>query len=198
MSRLLAPCLIAVCPIALACIPRLSSDSGTSGDWDWVAPDNSWGVSAPPEGTVGVGFQDGQIVPDARLVDQFGDEVSLWQFYGQVILLDVSTMWCAPCQELGKHTDETWLEYRDQGFIYLTVLQEDVESNPPDAADIQFWVDEFGITSPVLGDGDKQTLGAIQQGQYPAVLIIDRELRVKEHVSPPEDGVVRTAIEAAL
>jgi thiol-disulfide isomerase/thioredoxin len=193
MSRVLA--LLSIAP---GCVPRLSSDAGTSGDWDWVPPDNSWGISAPPEGTIGVGFQDGQIVPDARLVDQFGAEVSLWQFYGQVVLLDVSTMWCAPCQELGRHTNETWLDYRDQGFMYLTVLQEDVENNPPDATDIQFWVDEFGITSPVLGDGDKQTIGAIQQGQYPGVLVIDRRLRVKERVNPPEDEAVRDAIEAAL
>ena len=48
------------------------------------------------------GFREGQVIPDMRLMDQYGDEVSAWQFYGMVIALDFSTEWCAPCQELAK------------------------------------------------------------------------------------------------
>lgn len=217
MSRMLAPLVSptwrivsvqSLSPLLLAailgsgCVPRLYSEDGTDGDWEWVPPTNQWEVSPPPSGTVGEGFQVGQTAPDFRLKDQFGDEVSLWQFYGQLILLDISTIWCGPCQELAVHTDETWLEYKDQGFIYLTVLQQDLEGGPPDQEDLLAWAGKFGITSPVLDDGepgaDSATAGAIQGNQYPAVLLIDRKLKVTRRVNPPDDATVRAAIEDAL
>ena len=101
--------------IQSACIPVLTSpsdDSGSSGSW--IAPDNSWVSAEPPSDLVGEGWQEGQVVPDARFFDQYGQDVSIWQFYGQVIALDVSTIWCAPCRELAAHVDETWKDYEDQ------------------------------------------------------------------------------------
>jgi len=180
------------------CIPHLESVAGQS-KWSWTAPENSWELTDPPEGTIGTGFNDGDIAPDFRLTDQFGDEVSLWQFYGDVILLDVSTVWCAPCQELAKDTAETYHDYKDEGFTYITVLQEDVEGGMLDLEEVNEWVDQFGIDSPVLDDDEKEGTGAaISQGQFPAVLLINRKLKVVERINPPEDEVVREAIESIL
>jgi glutathione peroxidase-family protein len=130
--------------------------------------------------------------------DQRGQEVSLWQFHGNVVLLDISTMWCAPCQDLALGTEETYHQFADRGFVYLTVLQEDVESQPPEVDDLSAWAAEFGITSPVLADGEKFTGEAVQQGLYPAVLLIGRDLRVIERVLPADDPSVRAAISDAL
>lgn len=180
--------------LCTACIPRLYGEEHT-----WEPPDNSWYMSEPPTDLLGEGWGPGQIAPDFRLMDQFGDTVSLWQFHGQVVLLDISTIWCAPCQELARHTEATWQDYRDQGFIYLTVLQEDVEGGPVELEDILAWVDLFGISAPVLEDSTKAATGsAIKQGIFPAVLIIGRDLRVIERVNPVEEKRVRQAIERAL
>ncbi len=180
------------------CIPHLET-AVTKGNWAWEAPDNSWPLTEPPEGTIGTGFNDGDIAPDFRLTDQFGDDVSLWQFYGDVILLDISTVWCAPCQELAADTADTYSDYKDEGFTYITVLQEDVEGGELNLAEINEWVDAFGIESPVLDDDAKEgTGGAISQGQFPAVLLINRKLRIVQRVSPPTDEEVREAIESIL
>ena len=183
--------------LAPACVPRLYTEGG-AGNWEWIPPENSWESTPPPEGTVGTGYTPGQVVPDFRLVDQFGDEVSLWQFYGNVVLLDISTIWCRPCQDLASHTQETAEAYAEEGFVYVTVLQEDIEANPPDLDDLNLWADQFGIASPILGDTEKVTLDAIENGIYPAVLVIGRDLKVAQRVSPPEDSEVRRAIENAL
>ena len=58
--------------------------------------------------------------------------------------------------------------------------------------------ENFEITSPVLGDGDKATAAAVQQGQYPAVLVIGPDLTVLERVNPPDDAEVHNAVERAL
>lgn len=180
--------------VLTGCIPRLYGEEHT-----WEPPDNSWVMQEPPSDLLGEGWGVGDTAPDFRLTDQFGDSVSMWQFYGNVILVDISTMWCAPCQELAKHTESTWQDYKDDGFVYLTILQEDVEGGTVDAEDIQKWVDSFGITAPVLDDSSKAATGsAVQQGIFPAVLVVGRDMKVVERVNPVEEQRVRKAIERAL
>lgn len=179
---------------ATGCIPHLEAELS-----EWEAPENSWPISEPPDDLVGSGWGVGETPADFRLTDQHGDTVSLWQFYGDVILVDISTMWCAPCQALAKHTEETWHDYQDQGFVYITVLQADVEGGAVDPEDIQVWADTFGITAPIVEDSSTEATGsAIQQGQFPAVLVVGRDMEVVERVNPVEDAAVRAAIERAL
>lgn len=178
----------------VGCVPRLYGASV-----EWEMPENTWPIREPPSDLAGIGWGVGDVPMDFRLVDQFGDTVSLWQFYGSVVLVDVSTMWCAPCQDLARHTEETWQDYRDQGFVYVTALQEDVEGGPPGPEGVELWVEGFDITAPVLDDGSKEGTGtAIQQGQFPAVLVLDRQMRVAERVNPVSDEAVRAAIEDLL
>jgi hypothetical protein len=177
------------------CLPRLYTKGPDEVPSEWLAPENTWEQTTPPGELVGEGYEVGQVAPDFRLVDQHGDEVSLWQFYGDVILLDVSTIWCGPCRNLAVFTEETWTEYKDDGFIYLTVLQQDNEGDPPDNDDLLFWADSFGITAPVLDDGQMTT---VDRDQWPTVMTIGRDMKVKRIIDPPDDAGVRDAIEALL
>jgi len=188
---------ISVIAATSACAPRLYTEAGLNPQ-TWVAPENSWPLSEPPAALSAEGFAAGQVVPDLRLMDQHAAEVSLWQFHGRIVALDISTMWCAPCQELASGTEETTHQFAGEDFVYLTVLQEDVESEAPDLEDLTLWAEEFGITSPILADGEKHTGPAIQQGQFPAVLLIGRDLRVIERVNPADDPSVRAAVADAL
>jgi peroxiredoxin len=178
--------------VMMGCTPSLyNSDIGQ--EWAWEAPDNSWISSEPPGTDLNTGYYVGDIVPDFRLEDQFGETVSMWQFYGQVVLLDVATMWCGPCRTLGSTSEATWEHYKDDGFIYLTVLQENMDDGPPSQADLEAWATLYGITQPVLGDGDKTTEGALKHGGYPAVLVIDRDLTVHSRIDSTD-----VAVHAAL
>jgi peroxiredoxin len=154
----------------------------------------------PPGTLVSNSFNEGSVAPDFLIVDHHGDEVSLWQFYGQVILLDISTMWCAPCQELAGHTQETFDDYEDQGFMYLTVLHQDVEAEEPDGADLNEWAETFGIDAPVLADpfGVEGTIDAVRAGSYPAVFSISREMVIEQRLEEFDDITVRDAIEDIL
>ncbi|MEZ4319774.1 MAG: TlpA disulfide reductase family protein [Myxococcota bacterium] len=184
--------------VLAACTPRLYTSGGTDTEWSWEAPANDWPTAAPPEGTRGQGLSVGQTVPDLRLADQFGNEVSLWQFHGRVVLVDISTMWCAPCQELANSTESTQQRFGADEFVYTTVLQENVESQPPTTDDLNVWADFFGITAPVLADGEKITGSAVQNGQYPALLLIGPDLVVHERINPVDEATVDAAIEELL
>jgi hypothetical protein len=45
-------------------------------------------------------------------------------------------------------------QYKDDGFILITMLVETNQGVPPEQEDLALWADEFGQTFPVLSDGD--------------------------------------------
>jgi thiol-disulfide isomerase/thioredoxin len=182
----------------VGCIPSLTSDEeevvGT-----WVPPENSWSIVEPPPDLAGQGFQVGEVPPDFRLLDQYGDEVSLWQFYGSPVVLDISTMWCAPCQELALDAQETAEDYEDVGLVYLTVLAEDADGDIAEPEELDLWAETFEIAQPVVGDPEREWSGpAVPDGVYPVVLILDPTLVVDSKVSPPTDANVRAAVDAVI
>ena len=179
--------------VCAGCVPVLPLDSDTQ---DQVCLENTWGVGTPPEDLVGEGFYEGQILPDGKMLDQHGNQVCMWQFYGNVIAVDISTMWCKPCQELAESTEETAEDYHDQGFAYLTLLPQNIEGDPPSQDDLNFWGDTFGISAPILADPESAyTASAIENGQYPVLLVVDREMRVAQRLSVPSDPELRSAID---
>lgn len=68
-----------VCSICLAMLSVSFSSA--------VLP-NIWDVATPPPGLAGEGYGIGDIAYDFTARDQFGDDVSLYQFYGKTIVLD--------------------------------------------------------------------------------------------------------------
>lgn len=188
--------------LLVACVPVLVSTDPVDENAPWVAPENSWPISNPPDGLDAEGFETGMIVPDFRLPDQYGDEVSLWQFYGSVIVLDISTMWCAPCRQLAEGAQEMADEFRDQGFVYLTVFPEDADGDAedplvPDQEDLNAWSEYFELYEPLLSDGvgySAQTVG----DSYPVVLVIDRNMRSTGRMEGPLEETIRGIVEDNL
>jgi thiol-disulfide isomerase/thioredoxin len=180
----------------VACIPDLTSPKvGACAEGQ---PDNAWFHGDPPSSLQGEGFEPGEVVTDQCVPDQNGEQVSLWQFYGNVWVLDVSTMWCQPCQDLARGLQDIADSYEPEGFTYLTVLAQDLGSDVPDQAELQQWADTFDIASPIVADDVGFTSSVVRNGSYPAVLIIGRDATVVERLDLPSDEAIAEAVEAAL
>lgn len=181
-----------------ACIPVLTSPDDSGASSCWMEADNQW-VSHNPGDLRAEGFGLGQVPPDMCMLDQNGDQVSLWQFYGEVILLDVSAEWCAPCQELAEGVDETWKEFESQGFMYLTLLTEDQFSEPPNQEVLEKWATDYSITAPVLSDTENYKQQLVPDGAYPRLILLNRNMEIViDKVNPATEEVIQQVVHDEL
>jgi thiol-disulfide isomerase/thioredoxin len=64
------------------------------------------------------------IAPAFTLLDLEGNEVSLADFRGEVLLIDFWATWCAPCKEEIPMMNELQQIYGDAGFRILAITEE--------------------------------------------------------------------------
>jgi thiol-disulfide isomerase/thioredoxin len=101
------------------------------------------------------------------LLDQSDEEVSLYDFYGSVIVLDFSAMWCSPCQQAGADVQETVEKFKDDDVRYVTVLIENFSGNDPTLVDVQSWASNLGITSEPILQGSRDLLSGSPSTGWP-------------------------------
>ena len=176
------------CSLALlaGCVPHLYSD-GDSEPTEWAPVENTWKQCGTPPASFydePSGYNEGDRFPDARLVDQSGNTVSMWQFTDCVTIVDLSTGWCRPCQELAQHVDELYAEYEAQGVMYLTLLSQGADNTSATPSDVQAWSSNFGVVdTPVLGDPNDPEKGLESHSEqitssFPRVVSLDRDMRI--------------------
>lgn len=191
--------------LLVGCTPELATPGLIPGaeipeaTCDWLAPDNDWSSAEPPC-LEAEGFEVGEVAPDIRLMDQHGDEVSLWQFYGDLIFLDFSAEWCAPCALLAEGAEELLAELEGEGVSMVTVIYNGGGSPALSQEALLSWAEKGGDVAPVLADDGTWTDQVIPPGgAYPALLLIDRDMRViTDDIQPPKDYAVLHTIEENL
>lgn len=147
--------------------------------------------------------QEGNLVGDRAynftLNDRYETPHSLYNYWGRVILLDISACWCAPCQAEAAQLEALYQQYKNQGFIILTVLIEDATGGQPDAADCAYWADTYGLTFPVLYDVNYSVWYLFNTTNYiPLNLIIDRNMIIRYKDTGYFETEIRSMIESLL
>lgn len=110
----------------------------------------------------------GAPAPEFHLENLSGEQVSLADFRGQVVLLNFWATWCAPCR-----MEMPYFQVRaDQNPDDLTVIainfDEDVEQ-------VQAFVDEMSLSFPVLLDPGGTVNRQYRVRGYPSSYLIDSQ-----------------------
>ncbi len=138
------------------------------------------------------GYQVGLVAPNFQLQDSHGEMVSLWSFYGDVILLKSSAYWCGPCRGSEEEAQARYDARYQDGFIQLTLLGEGwTNGQPATDQEIIDWAEEFGSAYPVLKDENwAQGGGYEQDGGIPSYHIIGRDMRIQTLDQGADTGLI--------
>ncbi len=118
-------------------------------------------------------------------IDSKGAKVALSDFFGKVILLDVSTIWCGPCNSAAPGFEATYKKYKGQGLECVTVLAQNASYKMCSQADLQSWVNKYSNTMRVMGDSAGTSAGPAQRfyvsatGGFPTFAVLDKQFKVR-------------------
>ena len=127
----------------------------------------------------------GESARDYAATNLMGEEVSLEQLRGQVVLLNLWATWCTPCRMETPYLQSVYEEYADQGFEIVGISMDTGDA----ADDVAMFVDEYAVTYTILHDPEMRGMELYRVLGLPATFLIDREgvLRWMRYGPIPED-----------
>ncbi len=125
----------------------------------------------------------GALAPDFTLVNLEGENVSLSDFHGQPVLINLWATWCGPCRIEMPTIQSRFEKYQDEGFIVLAVNFDEQQ------ADVQAFLDEFGLAFQILLDPGVEVQKLYRTRSYPTSFFVDRKGVIQaQHIGVMTEG----------
>ena len=121
--------------------------------------------------------------PAFTLASRAGQDVSLAQYKGQVVMLNFWASWCGPCRQEMPLLESIYRKYGKMGFTMIGVNVE------PDSNAANEWLKATPVSFPILYDRDSKVSKLYDVAGMPSTVIIDRtgKLRVLHRGYKPGD-----------
>jgi peroxiredoxin len=160
--------------------------------WIFVSADRS-GVSSA--GTTAAP-QQGFLAPDFELPTTASETIRLSDLRGQAVLVNLWATWCPPCRAEMPAIEKVYNEYSGQGLVVLAINM----TYQDDPSAVMPFVQEYGLTFPILLDETGDTGRAYQLRSLPSSFFINRDGTINEVVigGPMAEALVRTRVEEIL
>jgi thiol-disulfide isomerase/thioredoxin len=111
--------------------------------------------------------------PELSLTSLDGLPVSLSDYSGSVILVNLWATWCPPCREEMPALQAFYEKYRSSGFMLIAIDQGETSEEV-----VPFSV-EFGLSFPVWLDPASEAGRAFNTMNLPSSYVIDRSGRIR-------------------
>ncbi len=90
------------------------------------------------------------------------------------MVLNVAAFWCSPCKEEAKEMQSRIVpNYGPKGVAFLTIVLEDAARKPATDANVDLWIQTYGLTYPVANDDDGYVTQFFDKSAMPLNMIID-------------------------
>lgn len=157
--------------------------------WIWIskAPPGS-----PATGPVSQPRQ-GFLAPDFTLQALDGESIKLSDLRGKAVLVNLWASWCPPCRAEMPAMQRVYSEYRDKGLEILAVNA----TNQDQLSSATAFVEEMGLTFPILLDTDGEASRLYRLGSLPTSFFIGRDGKIEDVVvgGPMSEALLRIRVE---
>ena len=131
------------------------------------------------------GGEEGSLMADFTAKNQNGQNISLYNYFGKMVLINFSADWCSPCRSEASVLNDLFKAYKDRGFIIITLLI---------SGDNSAWTHEYKLEFPLLDDRLELIYQFYKTGYVPLNLVIGRN----GNILYKRDGFNRQQIEELL
>ncbi len=111
--------------------------------------------------------------PRLELVTLDGTPVSLEDFRGKVVLVNLWATWCPPCRQEMPTLNSFYEQYRDQDFELISIDQGEAREI------VEPFVKEYELSFPIWLDQDNLAQQAFKTVNLPSSYVIGRDGRVR-------------------
>ena len=122
-------------------------------------------------------LMEGDMAPDFTLETLDGEQVSLSDLRGKVVLVNIWATWCNPCREEMPYMERQYQNLKDKPFEILAVSQDRLGET-----EVEPFVKEYELTFPILLDPDKKVGSLFQSSKFPESFIIGKDGVIVERV----------------
>lgn len=136
--------------------------------------------TAPP-----VGLEKGNTAPDFTLTDLEGNQVTLSDLRGQVVMINFWATWCGFCRVELPVIQSVYETHRDSGFVVLAI---DVQES---AKLVGAFVEDMGMTFPVLLDSGEVTYLYDVRGLPMSFFIDQNGVIYAKHIGPVDESSLK-------
>ena len=133
--------------------------------------------------------------PAFTLTALTGQQATLSQYKGQVVMVNFWATWCGPCQQEMPLLDQMYKKYKPAGFTLIGV---NVDKEAPPVKELMA---RKPVSFPVLLDPANQVSKAYHVDEMPSSVIIDRKGQLLKHFVGYDESMadeLERAIQASL
>jgi peroxiredoxin len=116
-----------------------------------------------------------QIYNDFTLQDLEGNDVKLSKLLEKgPVMISFWATWCSPCKEEMKKLFPVYEKYKDRGFTYLAINQDNQKS----VSKVKSYINANGYSFPVVLDPDKSVFESYSGVGIPYSLLISKDKKI--------------------
>lgn len=111
--------------------------------------------------------------PELTLTNLDGESVSLFDYLGKVVLVNLWATWCPPCREEMPTLQAFYDKYSSDGFVLIAIDQGETSQQ------VIPFVNEYNLTFPIWLDVSSEAGRVFKTMNLPSSYVIDRAGRVR-------------------
>ncbi len=140
--------------------------------------------------------REGFSAPDFTLETLDGNQITLSDLHGKIVLVNFWASWCPPCRAEMPAIERVYRSYRDLGLEVLAVNT----TNQDDVAAAAAFIQELGLTFPIPLDRSGAVSASYNLRGLPSSYFIDHQGVIRSVVvgGPMSEALIQSRVEQLL